>query len=110
MKHSAADISRMTAQVAKDSARISRFMDSLTGHIDLLVDAAGANDFAELNRQAEYLAGCGWSYGCGEVAEQAKRLTLALKKPKQPLEIRRQIIRLIGACGRAGRPNAEAIG
>jgi HPt (histidine-containing phosphotransfer) domain-containing protein len=95
------DIAALSARIAKDNARITRFMDSLVNHVDLIVDAAAAQDWQEVERQADYLAGGGATHGCAELAERATELSTALKTPGDGSQARRQVIRLIGAIGRA---------
>lgn len=96
----AKDISALSARIARDNARISRFMESLVNHVDLIVDAASAEDWPEVARQADYLAGSGATHGCGELADRAAELSKTLKDPGGAEIAKRQVIRLIGACGR----------
>jgi HPt (histidine-containing phosphotransfer) domain-containing protein len=98
----------MSARIAKDNARVSRFMDSLVNHIDLIVDAAAADDWQEVARQAEYLAGGGATHGCSELSTRAAELAETLKNPYNAATARRQIVRLIGACGRASIADAQS--
>jgi HPt (histidine-containing phosphotransfer) domain-containing protein len=95
------DIAALSARIAKDNARISRFMESLVNHVDLIVDAAAAEDWQEVERQADYLAGGGATHGCAELSERATELSAMLKSSGDSAQARRQVIRLIGACGRA---------
>lgn len=106
-KASRPNIAALSARIAKDNARVSRFMDSLVNHIDLIVDAAAAEDWHEVARQAEYLAGGGASHGCSELSIRAAELSETLKNPYNSATACRQIVRLIGACGRARPVNAS---
>jgi HPt (histidine-containing phosphotransfer) domain-containing protein len=94
------DIAGLSARIAKDNARVTRFMESLVNHVDLIVDAAAAEDWSEVARQAEYLAGGGATHGCNELADRAAELSTTLKDPANTELARRQVVRLIGACGR----------
>jgi hypothetical protein len=94
------DIAAMSARIAKDNTRVTRFMESLVNHVDLIVDAATAEDWQEVARQAEYLAGGGATHGCSELSHRAAELSETLKNPYNVVTARRQIVRLIGACGR----------
>lgn len=100
------NISGMTDRIARDNARVSRFMESLVNHIDLIVDAASADDWQEVARQAEYLASGGAVHGCRELSIRAAELAETLKNPYNAATARRQIVRLIGACGRAHQTDA----
>jgi HPt (histidine-containing phosphotransfer) domain-containing protein len=103
----ARDIAELSARIAKDNARVSRFMESLVNHVDLIVDAASADDWREVARQADYLAGCGASHGCQELAERAAELSTTLKNSNSREDVRRQVIRLVGACGRVRQSDAK---
>ncbi len=94
------DIAGLSARLAKDNVRVTRFMESLVNHVDLIVDAAQAEDWQEVERQADYLAGGGATHGCAELSERAAELSATLKMPGDAAQARRQVIRLIGACGR----------
>lgn len=102
------DIAALSARIAKDNARISRFMESLVNHVDLIVDAAAADDWQEVERQADYLAGGGATHGCAELADRANELSAMLKTSGDSAQARRQVIRLIGACGRARQPDVAS--
>ncbi len=99
-KMSPPNIAAMSARIAKDNARVSRFMESLVNHVDLIVDAAAAEDWQEVARQADYLSGGGSAHGCSELSIRASELSETLKNPYNACTARRQIVRLIGACGR----------
>ena len=101
------NIAALSERIAKDNARVSRFMESLVNHVDLIVDAAAAEDWHEVARQAEYLAGGGASHGCSELTIRAAELSETLKNPYNAATARRQIVRLIGACGRARPASAD---
>lgn len=96
----------LNTRIARDNARVSRFMESLANHIDLIVDAASADDWQEVARQAEYLAGGGAVHGCQELSIRAAELAETIKNPYNAATARRQIVRLIGACGRAHQADA----
>ncbi len=102
------DIAALSARIAKDNARITRFMESLVNHVDLIVDAAAAEDWQEVERQADYLAGGGATHGCMELSERASELSTVLKTPGDAAQARRQVIRLIGACGRVRQSDMAA--
>lgn len=96
-----ADIAAMSARIARDNARVTRFMESLVNHMDLIVDAASAEDWTEVARQADYLAGSGATHGCEELVDRAAQLSQTIKDSADATAAKRQVIRLIGACGRA---------
>jgi HPt (histidine-containing phosphotransfer) domain-containing protein len=103
----AKDIAELTSRVAKDNVRVSRFMESLVNHVDLIVDAASAQDWQEVARQADYLAGSGASHGCTELADRAAELSATLKTMDAKEGIRRQVVRLVGTCGRVRQSDAK---
>jgi hypothetical protein len=96
----AKDIAALSTRVADDNARVSRFMESLVNHVDLIVDAATAEDWREVARQADYLVGSGASHGCSELASRAAELSASLKNPAAAEVIRRHIVRVVASCGR----------
>ena len=96
------DLSKSTAKLAADNARVGRFVDSLTERISELADAATRSDWTEIQRLSEYIARCSEIFSLPLVSQAAMNAAEAVNQGDE-LEIRRATIRLIGACGRVRR-------
>ncbi len=101
------DIGRMTTQLAADNIRIDRFIDSLPGHVDQIVTAALDEDWNEIRRQSNYLADGGMEYGYTQLAQSARDLSEVMTKQSNDIEMRRGVVKFIGAYGRTARPKLE---
>jgi hypothetical protein len=95
-----ADLAKPIAKAAADNARVSRYMDSLVGRMDRLVEATTASDWSEVRRVSENLQRTGRNYGCPSIAQRAEKVCDEMDEPNNTLEINRSVLRLIGACGR----------
>jgi hypothetical protein len=107
MNDAAPDIEKLNARLVAETGRIGRFLDSLANHVDWIVAAAQDEDWGEVQRQSAYLADGGAAYGYSELALVARRLCDEMAKTHSDLDIRRAIVRLVGACGRMERTAAS---
>lgn len=103
--HERSSIAQLSARLAADNLRVIEFVDGLIGRIDALVDAAGADDWQEVQRVSNYVARAGAAYGYPLISEAAERLSQAVTANDKHL-MKRRLIKLIGVCGRARRPDA----
>lgn len=95
------NIKQLNASLAQDNARVDKFIDGLLGQVDALLGAASTKNWKELGRMSDYLALGGKAYGFPAIAENAQRVASAVRHPENELEIKRGLIKLIGACGRS---------
>lgn len=100
-RRSRPDVAALSRRIAADNARVARFVDGLADRIDAIVEAVTTEKWHEVVRQAEHLADEGAAHGCGEVSIRAGELAQTLRNPYNAATARRQIVRLLGACGRA---------
>ena len=97
------DIGQMTAQLARDNDRVACYLHGLTSHVDRVISASKENDWQEVRRVSEFLMRSSSVYGLSEVARSAEQVCRALDDPANTVEIKRNILKLIGRCGSAGR-------
>ena len=102
-------LAELNAQLAANAARVSQYVETLTARVDRLVEATMTEDWREVRRLSDHLAQSSNNYGYEAISERARRVCDEMDKPGDPeanvQEIKRSVLRLIGACGRAKRPS-----
>jgi|GEM_PF-5200923 hypothetical protein len=94
------NIAKLSATLAADNARVFRFVDGLVRRLDNLAAAVQSEDWTEVHRLSDYIVRSGGTFGHNEVAKAAEAVCDATQMPNNGLEIRRQVLALMGACGR----------
>jgi hypothetical protein len=97
------NFSQLNAKLAVDNQRVNQWIDGLVEHIDNLVDATTRSDWMEVKRLSEYIARASAIYGFPLLAENADRVITASELENET-EIKRGVIKLIGAAGRTRKP------
>ncbi len=97
------DMAELSMKLAADNQRVSQYIDTLTARIDDLVAATLKKDWDEVRRLGEHIAQTSATYGCQPITESAERLCTSLDQPDNELEVRRNILKLVGSYGRADR-------
>ena len=97
------NFSQLNAKLAVDNQRVNQWIDGLVEHIDNLVDATTRSDWMEVKRLSEYIARASAVYGFPLLAENADRVITASELENET-EIKRGVIKLIGAAGRTRKP------
>lgn len=100
------NIAEIAGRLSADNARVNRFVDGLVQRIDTLVDAATRSDWEEVRRLGEYIARSSATYGYPIISESAKKVCEATAEDNE-LEIKRSVVKLIGASGRARPPRSN---
>ena len=95
------DLAHLSSTLAKNNARVARFIDSLSRRVDQLVEAALQEDWEEVRRVSDFLVRAGDTYGFPALVECAQRVCDETSKPKNQLGIKRSVVRLIGSCGKS---------
>lgn len=95
------DLAHLSETLAKNNARVARFVDSLSRRIDQLVEAALQEEWEEVRRVSDFLVHAGDTYGFPVLVESAQQVCDETKKPENQLAIKRSIVRLIGSCGKS---------
>lgn len=80
-----------------------RFLSLLGGYIDQMVSAADRRDWVTVGRLSRSLAEGGSEAGAFELSGAAQQVASAARSGASPANIRRALLRLIGAYGRARR-------
>lgn len=80
-----------------------RFLSLLGGYIDQLVRAADRRDWVSVGRLSNALAEGSNEAGAFELSGAAQQVASASRSGNSPANIRRALLRLIGAYGRARR-------
>ena len=84
----------------------ARFLSLLGGYIDQLVRAADRRDWVTVGRLGEALAEGSGEAGVFELSGAAQQVATAARSGTNSANIRRALLRLIGAYGRARRAPA----
>lgn len=90
----------LSNQLSLQNARVASMLDSLPGMVDQLLLAAKTKDWSEVSRLSQVLAHSSQSLQQPHLAESAARLAAAAQTRDNELEIQRQLVRLVGLCGR----------
>ena len=94
------DLSRLTATMAANQAKVARHVETLGGSIDELVTATLRQDWSEVQRLSGQLAADGRASGFRAVSALAQRVLDEAHRPHNDVGVRRSLIRLIGTYGR----------
>lgn len=97
------NIAQLNAKLAADNSRVNAWVDGLAERIDKLVDATLRSDWMEVKRLCQYIARSSAVYGYPLLAENAERVASA-SEVQNETDIKRGVIKLIGAAGRARKP------
>lgn len=95
------DIAGVNQKLASNNARVSAALNSLPDWLDRLVAAADRHDWQEVTRQSESLAELGRSLKCDSLVAPASQLAAAAEARTSEFEIKRHLLRVIGAAGKA---------
>jgi hypothetical protein len=97
------NIAHLNAKLAADNQRVNQWVDGLVERIDKIVDATMRSDWMEVKRLSLFIARSSANYGYPLLAENADRLAGA-SEAQDETEIKRGVIKLIGAASRARKP------
>lgn len=97
------NIAHLNAKLAADNHRVNQWVDGLVERIDKIVDATMRSDWMEVKRLSDFIARSSAIYGFPLLAENAERVAAASEKEDET-DIKRGVIKLIGAAGRTRRP------
>lgn len=97
------NLAQLNARLAADNQRVNMWVDGLVERIDKVVDATLRSDWMEVQRLSLFIARSSALYGYPLLAENAQRLASASDQQDE-IEIKRGVIKLIGAAGRARKP------
>jgi hypothetical protein len=97
------DIGKTNERLASNNSRVASVLNSLPGMLDQLIAAADRRDWSEVVRQSETLAEIGNSLKYETLAVPSRELAAAAEARTSELEIKRHLLRVIGAAGRTRR-------
>ncbi|QDU25346.1 hypothetical protein ETAA8_04120 [Anatilimnocola aggregata] len=95
------DLAKTNQRLASNNARVTALLNSLPLLLDHLIAAADRRDWLEVVRQSESLAEMGRAMKCDTLAIPAGELAAVTEARSSELEIKRHLLRVIGAAGRA---------
>jgi hypothetical protein len=102
------DVTRITSTLAAQHVKACAYIDSLAERIDRLVSAAARREWGQIGHESRELADGSRAAGVPEINGVAQKVCEEAAKPDNEEGVKRSLIRLIGTCGRAGRPEAGA--
>jgi hypothetical protein len=95
------DIAGVNQKLANNNARVMSAMNSLPGWLNELIAAADRRDWQEVTRQSELLADMGRALKCDTLSQPASELADVAEARSSEQEIKRHLLRVIGAAGMA---------
>ncbi len=95
------DLAELSSRLAADNARVAKYADQLPGRVDQILEALQSEDWPEIRRLSEYLSEASKAYGYETLHQRAQRVCDEMDGESNQTEVRRRIVRLIGACGSA---------
>jgi hypothetical protein len=101
------NLSSLNRQLAGDVNRVVKFIDTLPFHVDNLLAATKDQDWPEVARQSEYLAGAGEACNLQEISEAAKAVQTAINADNRLMACR-AVLKLVSRCGSAKMPAKES--
>jgi hypothetical protein len=93
------DIPALNARLARQNQRVQSQLDEVIGRLDRLIDAALAGDWEGVRRWSLEVAHGG--SGETEIVASAQLLLEAADRAENEAELKRRVMRLITACGKA---------
>lgn len=94
------DIAGFSARLASDNVRVRHFLTVLESDIDRVIASVEKQDWSELRRLSSEMALNADNCGYSSMAKVARAVYDAADRPGNDKNIRRAVMRLIGACGR----------
>ena len=95
------DLAGINQKLASNNARVAAAMNSLPGWLDQLIAAADRRDWQEVTRQSQLLAEVGRGLKFDTLSIPAQELAAVAEARSSEFEIRRSLLRVIGAAGQA---------
>jgi hypothetical protein len=95
------DLAKSNDRLARNNRRVANVLNSLPGLLDELIAAADRRDWIEVVRQSDSLAELGRTLKCETLAMPAAELAAVAEARSGEFEIKRHLLRVIGAAGRA---------
>jgi hypothetical protein len=95
------DIAGVNQKLANNNARVMSAMNSLPSWLNELIAAADRRDWQEVTRQSELLADMGRALKCDALSRPASELAAVAEARSSEHEIKRHLLRVIGAAGMA---------
>lgn len=102
------DHHHLNAQIAASNRRVSDFLDSLIWDVDAVTHAATHGNWRQVAAQCQELAARNDDPETRELRSAARELAAAASEPTtDATELKRRVMKLIGASGRMGKPQGE---
>lgn len=93
------DIAGVNQKLASNNSRVLAAMNSLPGWLNELIAAADRRDWQEVTRQSELLAEMGRTLKCDTLSKPASELAAVAEARSSEHEIKKHLLRVIGAAG-----------
>jgi hypothetical protein len=95
------NLARLNAQMASQNRRVNDYLDGVLGRLDRLIDAALAHDWEGVRRWSREISECGQAHHENDILQSAQSVLEVIDGPEDESELKRRVMRLIAACGRA---------
>ena len=95
------DIARLNSRLANQNQRVENYLEGVIGRLDLLVDAALAQDWEGVRRWSREITQCGEVRDDPGILESVQLVLEAAGHDEN--ELNRRVMKLIAACGKTPR-------
>jgi len=95
------DLAGINQKLASNNARVLNALHSLPVRLEPLIAAADRRDWQEVTRQSQQLADLGRALKCDQLAISANELAAVTEARSSEHQIKRCLLRVIGAAGQA---------
>jgi hypothetical protein len=95
------DIAALNARLALQNRRVREQLDDVIGRLDPLIDAALAGDWESVRRWSLEITKGATPKDESEILQSAQTLLEAADRAENEAELKRHVMRLIAACGKA---------
>ncbi len=98
-------VKQLTQKLSANNSRVTQLTNSLLAQMQALSTATIEQDWSSVHRISETLYRFGRQQNIDALADQAQQVYQAVRAPHNLVELKRQVIKLIGVCGRL--PNSQ---
>ena len=101
MNPPSADLRQLSRALTANNLRVMNFLDGLISRVDDVVEASFEHDWEQVGRVSQMIARYSELRGFPGIAESAAAVCEEAGNGCDEAEMRRRLLRLIGACGKA---------
>jgi hypothetical protein len=104
------DLRKLSRALAANNARVMNFLDGLVTRVDEVVEATFDRDWQQVSQISQLIARYSQLRGFASIAQSATAVSDEAQANCNEAELRRRVLELIGACGRARKQQRTSVG